>query len=223
MCRRPCHRQEGLCRRGCDAFRTVAVGVLDGRGGRLIHQAQHAKAGGLRRFLGEEALIAVGIGGDAKHDFELLVGRRGDWNARRICVRRAPIISARRSRRGRAWPPARSSVCGPAVAQASLQRAQNRPAGRRPARQSLPSIEPLLSPYGNNRRKPVGSSGRQGFRNSRAESCRGRPRRQPRGWSRNQSRFSLASVYDEVTAANSVENPPGITVGNLQACCVWFA
>ena len=54
----------------------VAVGVFDGGCGWLIHHAQHGEARVLRGFFGEEALIAVGVGGHAEHSLERLATLR---------------------------------------------------------------------------------------------------------------------------------------------------
>lgn len=55
-------------------FFAVGVSVLDGGGGGFVEQADDVEAGVSKGFDGEEALVRVGAGGDAEHDFEGLAG-----------------------------------------------------------------------------------------------------------------------------------------------------
>ena len=49
------------------ALGAVAISELDGCRRWFIHHSQHGKAAGIRGRLGEEALIAVGIGWNSNH------------------------------------------------------------------------------------------------------------------------------------------------------------
>lgn len=55
-------------------FFAVAVAVFDGGGRGFVQQADDLEAGLAEGFDGEEALVGVGAGGDAEHDFELFAG-----------------------------------------------------------------------------------------------------------------------------------------------------
>src|SRR5271163_4611951 len=58
------------------AFSRVAVRELQRRSGRFVEEAENLKAARAGRLFGKEALVAVGVGGNAEHGFEGLIDGR---------------------------------------------------------------------------------------------------------------------------------------------------
>ena len=79
------------------------MGKLDRRRRGLVQQAKHRKAGRLRGFFGQKALVAVGVGGNAEHHLEPCLLRSASsprFECSSSCAFSAIIISAINVRSG---------------------------------------------------------------------------------------------------------------------------
>ncbi len=122
------------------------VGEFDAGGGRLVQQANHVATGGSKRLYREEALVAVGIGGNSQHHLQMFLGQQRAQRGRHF----AQHLDERHRLVGEL-----QHGIGAGVFEQALERAQDGPAGVLLACPGLPAINALLAFHGDQRREPV--------------------------------------------------------------------
>ncbi len=137
------------------AFLAVAMGKLERRGGRLIQQAKHLKAPNPRRLFGKKALVAVGVGGNSEHRFELLALLRAEVRAlaQLPVQRRHRLLKQQLHRQMLAANLNLRMRSG--ASQRTLQRTNQAPARIILPGDRLPSIQTRVSLHCDGGRKPI--------------------------------------------------------------------
>jgi hypothetical protein len=137
------------------ALGTVAVSELDGRGGGLIDHSQDEETGLEGSFLGEKALVAVGVGGHANHRFQRFSRVRAEIRTlQELCAEGSHHLRQEIAHGQRLSGQLQFGV-GTGGAQEALQRASGRPRVVVLDGDGIPSVETGSTLCGDDRRKPV--------------------------------------------------------------------
>ena len=150
-----------------------AVAELDRSGGRLVEQPEHLETRPPEGVDGEEALVAVGVGGDAKHN---LHGWRQRQRPPHVLDHRDQQVHERKTRTVHVHARLR-----PGVLEQTLERPHHGPPRFRLLRPRIPAVEALGAAEGDERREPVGRALRRLEREERIVAAVRRRHHDPRG------------------------------------------
>src|SRR5579884_566531 len=138
------------------AGEALPVAEFDGSGRRLIQQAQHIEPGPAECFDGEESLVAVGVGGNAEHRFELLA--RAEASGQGLMQRCEQAMHQLREGHGSAARGRRRDLdqgLGPGILQITLERPDHSPFRVRLSVPGVPSEAALGAFQGHQGREPL--------------------------------------------------------------------